>query len=160
MKAVVAAFNQEKALVGAFSVLTNLRMELFQALAQVCWATLASRKAAAASGAVTKDSSRHLSMFAKIFTVLGFTWISEIVSTALHVEHHQQTFHVRLFLDLVNLFLVSGGIRDDVLHGHAIKINSRKWCKRQGVREKAQVFETLNFFGKGLTQIETDVQLL
>ena len=31
MKAVVAAFNQEKALVGAFSVLTNLRMELFQA---------------------------------------------------------------------------------------------------------------------------------
>ena len=32
MKAVVAAFNQERALVGAFSVLTNLRMELFQAL--------------------------------------------------------------------------------------------------------------------------------
>ena len=32
MKVVVAAFNQEKALVGAFSVLTNLRMELFQAL--------------------------------------------------------------------------------------------------------------------------------
>ena len=30
----------------------------------------------------------------------------------------------------------------------------------QGVREKARVFETLNFFGKGLTQIETDVQLL
>ena len=27
MKAVVAAFNQEKALVGAFSVITNLRME-------------------------------------------------------------------------------------------------------------------------------------
>ena len=32
MKAVVAAFNQEKALVGAFSVITILRMELFQAL--------------------------------------------------------------------------------------------------------------------------------
>ena len=32
MKAVVAAFNQEKALVGAFSVVTNLWMELFQAL--------------------------------------------------------------------------------------------------------------------------------
>ena len=32
MKAVVAAFNQEKALVGAFSVFTNLRMELFEAL--------------------------------------------------------------------------------------------------------------------------------
>ena len=32
MKAVVVAFNQEKALVGAFSVITNFRMELFQAL--------------------------------------------------------------------------------------------------------------------------------
>ena len=32
MKAVVAAFKQEKALVGAFSVITNLRMERFQAL--------------------------------------------------------------------------------------------------------------------------------
>ena len=34
MKAVVAAFNQEKALEGAFSVITNLRMELFQALVE------------------------------------------------------------------------------------------------------------------------------
>ena len=32
VKAVVAAFNQEKAIVGAFSVITNLRMELFEAL--------------------------------------------------------------------------------------------------------------------------------
>ena len=32
VKAVVAAFNQEKALVGAFSVITNLWMELFEAL--------------------------------------------------------------------------------------------------------------------------------
>ena len=40
MKAVVAAFNQEKALVGAFSVITNLRMELFEALIHTytgCW---------------------------------------------------------------------------------------------------------------------------
>ena len=35
MKAVVAAFNQEKALVGAFSVITNLRMELFEALVHI-----------------------------------------------------------------------------------------------------------------------------
>ena len=35
LKAVVAAFNQEKALVGAFSVITNLRMELFQALISI-----------------------------------------------------------------------------------------------------------------------------
>ena len=32
MKAFVAVYIQEKALVGAFSVITNLRMELFQAL--------------------------------------------------------------------------------------------------------------------------------
>ena len=32
VKAVVAAFNQEKALVGAFSVIANLRMDLFEAL--------------------------------------------------------------------------------------------------------------------------------
>ena len=32
MKAVVAAFSQEKALVGAFSVITNLRMDHFEAL--------------------------------------------------------------------------------------------------------------------------------
>ena len=32
MKAVVATLNQEKALVGAFSVITNLRMQLFEAL--------------------------------------------------------------------------------------------------------------------------------
>ena len=31
-KALVGAFNQEKALVGAFSMITNLRMGLFQAL--------------------------------------------------------------------------------------------------------------------------------
>ena len=36
MKAVVAAFNQEKALVGAFSVITNLRMDIFEALVLLC----------------------------------------------------------------------------------------------------------------------------
>ena len=35
MKAVVAAFNQEKALVGSFSVITNLRMDIFEALVHV-----------------------------------------------------------------------------------------------------------------------------
>ena len=35
MKAVVAGFNQEKALVGAFSMITNLRMDLFEALVGV-----------------------------------------------------------------------------------------------------------------------------
>ena len=32
VKEVVAAFNQEKALVGAFSVIMNLQMDLFEAL--------------------------------------------------------------------------------------------------------------------------------
>ena len=32
MKALVGAFNQEKALVGDFSVITNLRTDLFEAL--------------------------------------------------------------------------------------------------------------------------------
>ena len=44
MKAVVAAFNQEKALVGAFSVITNLRMELFEALVEDPRPTLQSFK--------------------------------------------------------------------------------------------------------------------
>ena len=34
VKAVVAAFNLEKALVGSFSVISNLRMDLFEALVQ------------------------------------------------------------------------------------------------------------------------------
>ena len=42
MKAVVAAFNQEKALVGAFSVITNLRMELFEALVSIQYPGLVS----------------------------------------------------------------------------------------------------------------------
>ena len=36
MKVLVGAVNQEKALVGAFSVITNLRMELFEALHSMC----------------------------------------------------------------------------------------------------------------------------
>ena len=36
----VAAFNQENALVGAFSLITNLRMELFEALALLLAAVL------------------------------------------------------------------------------------------------------------------------
>ena len=35
VKALADAFNKEKALVGAFSVITNLRMELFEALVDI-----------------------------------------------------------------------------------------------------------------------------
>ena len=37
VKVVVAAFNQEKALVGAFSMITNLWMEVFEALADTVY---------------------------------------------------------------------------------------------------------------------------
>ena len=47
---------------------------------------------------------------------------------------------------------------DSTVTGCLVLIN--QYWENQGVREKARVFETLNFFGKGLTQIETDVQLL
>ena len=40
MKAVVAIFNQEKALVGAFSVITNLRMDLFEALVVTSYSSI------------------------------------------------------------------------------------------------------------------------
>ena len=55
----------------------------------------------------SKEGSRQQFLrFVKIFCLLGFTWIAELISTALEVEHgYQETFYVRLFLDLVNLFL-------------------------------------------------------
>ena len=40
VKAQVGAFNQEEALVGAFSVITNLRMDLFQALVSILFPLL------------------------------------------------------------------------------------------------------------------------
>ena len=43
MKAVVATFNQEKALVGAFSVITNLRMQLFEAIEHIKHYSFAAR---------------------------------------------------------------------------------------------------------------------
>ena len=51
MKAVVAAFNQEKALVGAFSVITNLRMDLFEALVRMLLVSGTSRGEACAEQA-------------------------------------------------------------------------------------------------------------
>ena len=63
MKAVVAAFNQEKALVGAFSVITNLRMELFQALVIIIITTLIifitwARVLPRVSGSMTSPNTR------------------------------------------------------------------------------------------------------
>ena len=50
MKVVVAAFNQEMALIGAFSVITNLRMELFEALIGTYLPTAGKLSAAAVHG--------------------------------------------------------------------------------------------------------------
>ena len=59
MKAVVAAFNQEKALVGAFSVITNLRMELFQAL--VLTVRLETEASMCGAGVLVQDSNIAMS---------------------------------------------------------------------------------------------------
>ena len=55
MKAVVAAFNQEKALVGAFSVIKNLRMEIFEALA---WTQLTARMMAGTTVSTEREKQR------------------------------------------------------------------------------------------------------
>ena len=82
MKAVVAAFNQEKALVGAFSVITTLRMELFEALmhSSTTWprlnAVVMKRFQNAAGGGLSLVTSHQSSL---LFTIIqcglwrGFT---------------------------------------------------------------------------------------
>ena len=57
MKAVVAAFNQEKALVGAFSVITNLRMDLYEALVDTGWTLGGHSSGSGAAGAQSTDHS-------------------------------------------------------------------------------------------------------
>ena len=55
------------------------------------------------SSLVTTNIKKIFSLLCK----LGFHWIAELVSTALGEEHgFDETFYVRLFLDLVNLFAV------------------------------------------------------
>ena len=69
MKAVVAAFNQEKAPVGAFSVITNLRMELFEALKSTAWSyneqNSVSPRGRAETGAatVTLEVDKHKTLY-------------------------------------------------------------------------------------------------
>ena len=53
MKALVGAFNQEKALVGAFSVIINLRMELFEALLDIYLMITALSTAVSILGSIT-----------------------------------------------------------------------------------------------------------
>ena len=62
MKALVGAFNQENALVGAFSVITNLRMELFEALVNSVHSVAADRAAGGwwSPGSVTLETQTRL----------------------------------------------------------------------------------------------------
>ena len=68
---VVAAFNQEKALVGAFSVITNLRMELFQALStSLCFGNISSQQLYP-----EKDQIRGAPFYLIIVLTLLTTWL-------------------------------------------------------------------------------------
>ena len=60
VKTVVAAFNQEKALVGAFSVITNLRMELFEALV-----TIAAKLPTSGKTIWPRDQATHATQMTK-----------------------------------------------------------------------------------------------
>ena len=69
MKAVVAAFNQEKALVGAFSVITNLRMELFEALLGTHQQAIRARRYSASRYNLTTASNQQIQTREKENTV-------------------------------------------------------------------------------------------
>ena len=91
MKAVVAAFNQEKALVGAFSVITNLWMELFQALLHRqqqgnCWCV-----AAAAGGWAQAQAGTRVTMMREAAAVC---WKAAVVEPVL-VQTSLGTFQSR-----------------------------------------------------------------
>ena len=75
MKALVGAFNQEKALVGAFSVITNLRMQLFKALLEavtrVCVAAAEEAGATAVPLPVRGPGSWSLVFISPVLAMLG-----------------------------------------------------------------------------------------
>ena len=73
-------------------------------LTHVCYTACRTRHAE--NGLKRQHLIHQFSTFLKIFVVLGFTWISELISTGLHIEQYQQTFYARLLLDIINLFLV------------------------------------------------------
>ena len=58
-KRLVAAFNHEKALVGAFSVITNLRMEIFDALHQTPSCGVTSQIFTLCSHTICSGTSNH-----------------------------------------------------------------------------------------------------
>ena len=112
MKAVVATFNREKALVGAFSVITNLRMELFQALVccpDSCSSTrLATRRSIsdlwgnilviAVIMVHNAASSRHAATHMLHHTLLSWCWCQ--------LWHHPIAFWDFIFQNAFSLILI------------------------------------------------------
>ena len=89
MKALVGAFNQEKALVGAFSVITNLRMYLFHALRRFQWSS--ARQQSAARAMETYTVGRPLWVRYSGLDTLGFLelpvpFTSELCQTSSPVQ--------------------------------------------------------------------------
>ena len=94
MKAVVAAFNQEKALVEAFSVITNLRMQLFEALVTT-------------SHSLTSDVS-HLALTAA--TSYFYMQVSRVTHTSIarYTDSLDVTITRRLFRYILNWHVSRG----------------------------------------------------
>ena len=74
MKAVVAAFNQEKALVRAFSVITNLRMDLFDALVLTVWTV---EVAGSGLTMASVGNTSHLISFLTVLHLLSPGWAGD-----------------------------------------------------------------------------------
>ena len=68
-----------------------------------------STQSVAGNGVRRTDLLQQFTTFIKIFFILGFTWICEVITTALYVEHKETTFYHRTVLDIINLFLVRSG---------------------------------------------------
>ena len=89
MKAVVAAFKQEKALEGAFSVITNLRMELLQAL----FGTVLRGEAS--------DKNRKLEidgtiLTLKIYRIINWWKMRNLMDSATIIPCHQHIIEVSM----------------------------------------------------------------
>ena len=87
MKAVVAAFNQEKALVGALSVITNLRMDL-ELLQDTHLGPLEPGEAEAAAGDVVAHGAVVAVALAPAVQVVGAGGAGVGAHLALHTPQH------------------------------------------------------------------------
>ena len=90
MKAVVAAFNQEKALVGAFSVITNPRMELFEALD-------VSHLGAAVSNTSPDEQNMKLRRESVIFGIMKINLVlPDLICNSSHHSYLRQSLEIMM----------------------------------------------------------------